>query len=154
MSITAVTAARTTSQAIHRFQPAADTPTDARLRVTALTEIGSRRPVRDDETRPHGISLELPANAPNVHPEILLRVAVRVAPHSSEELSVGHRAAGILDQDAQQLPFGPCQMDRNATTLDRWVREIDHRTVGFDDMRTSGDRNELRSAKLGAHTRL
>ena len=104
--------------------------------------------------RPHGIPLDLPANAPNVHPEILLRVAVRVAPHSGEELAVSHRAARVLNQDAQQLPFGPGEMDRNAAALDRGHREIDHRTIGFDDMRWPSGGNELRSAKLGAHARL
>src|SRR5256885_5548885 len=68
----------------------------------------------NDQCRPHRVHLQLAAKAADVNTEILLGIAVRIAPHGGEQLPVRHRAPGVLEQGTQQLPLGLGEMDARA----------------------------------------
>src|SRR5205823_4956555 len=69
----------------------------------------------DDIARIEWVRLDFPPDVGDVDAKVLLRVAeLSARPGGGEELSMGHRLAGVGHKDAQQLPLGWCQMDRLA----------------------------------------
>src|SRR5579859_1960266 len=93
-TITAVAAASATSHSVQARQETASVARGVRSLSGWLLPAGSRvelEPIsnaglRHDEARPHGIALNLAADAADVHPQILLHIAVRIAPHRREHL--------------------------------------------------------------------
>src|SRR5574338_639771 len=62
--------------------------------------------LRHDQLRHVRVTLDLPPEVRHVHPQILLRVTVGVAPHLAEQLLMRQRLAGVPDHGDEQPPLG------------------------------------------------
>ena len=106
------------------------------LRSLVQLEPIAHRRLGPDELRAHGIELELPAELADVHAQILLRVAHRVAPHRVEELRVRQRPARRCATNARSSPHSVgvrwTSSPRRFTTR---CRQVDRRRADRDEHR-------------------
>ena len=61
--------------------------------------------------------------------QVLLRVAVGIAPHRREQLAVRQRAPCMLEQRAQEIPFRASEVDRRTATDKTRLGEVDSDAV-------------------------
>ena len=117
-----------TSQSAHRGRLAKTLGTRTGLPFTAGCRSGNRvarrlEPVADagfrlDEPWTHRVGFDLSSQVADVDAEVLLRIAVRVAPHRSEQLLMRQRLPRVRDERAEQQPLGRRQMHELTGPLD------------------------------------
>ncbi len=109
--------------------------------VNRLRSVGAQ-PVADaglghDQPRLARVVFELLAQAGHVHAQTAHGVLVAGAEHGAQQLAVGHDAAGVSDQIAQQAVLGWRQMDLLAASGDQPPPQVDLDVAGAHHARLS-----------------
>src|SRR5215212_8821925 len=108
--------------------------TTLRLGVEAVADAR----LRHDQRGAYRVALELPPEAGDVHPQVLLRVAVLPRPHPGEELLVCHGPPGVGGEHAEELPLDGRHVDRGALAGHDPAREVDDHVPSPDARVTGG----------------
>src|SRR5512134_437546 len=79
---------------------------------------------RGDELRTHRIRFDLATQIRDMHPQIGLSIATRIAPHFPENLLVRERTPGMFHECPQQVPFDRSEMYFRAGSAERAVCQV------------------------------
>jgi hypothetical protein len=108
------------------------------LNLGAIADAG----LGHDDRGSDRVRLELASKASDVNAERLLRVAKCVSPDFPKELLVGQGTSSVAEQRAQNVPFGPRQVDDLVSPAHRWFGEIDDQIADANDLVRSGGSRE------------